>query len=185
MKLRKFVIVDVCMIICLLVVALLNVKQEKTPQPEESESEVVTVPDSDVVKLSEVDAPKFTDVFAELNFEGYSKIILWGEPEDDYGYFCKESGYPGFNKPMLIVVDDILQCDTGKIITVDTSYGSYLYQVDKVGAGVLSDSGNIVDKDTERSVIDWVGSEEELYLFSTSEHKFVHAKLQHGTKIIV
>lgn len=145
--------------------------------------ESTTVYDSEktetsAVPLEEVKAPSFEEDFCTLSFDDTYWSVRWGA-----GTGCvmwKESGYPGFDYPMIV---STIQPVTSAEVKLTLSWGEYVYY--RLSAGkAFSESGNLIDKDSGEKLVDWGHSKEILILWDVNSEYYSLYEFQEGTEII-
>ena len=156
--------------------------------PDQQKSEKIQlstdISNSDFIYLDEIEGPVYAEPFANMASGDYACSIDWGDTTDESSYFYEKSGYPGFGKPIFVKNVKSFPAVGTKMITVNTAYGDYYYQISECAKGVLSTSGdNIVNRDTGSEIIDWNSSKETIVLFDEDQHLYWLAKLTHGTEI--
>lgn len=138
---------------------------------------------ANAVTLGAVKAPKFSEAFALMQIEDFEAVVSWGVSTDGCGYFRKESGYPGFGMPMLIVVEEAIPCFVGEVVELQTTYGDYYYSVEGTEDAILQGS-NVISRNREVPVVDWKCSKEWLFIYSHLDGTVITAKLVGGTEIV-
>ena len=133
----------------------------------------------DYVYLEFIEPPKWGEDFATID-DGEIKSVSWGA-SDDGAYFCESAGFPGFDKP-IVIVGDFSEKDQ---YVVQTTYGTYYYVFAKVESAKLDSTGsqNLIDKNTGENLINFSISEETLYLYNPETETVISAHFDHGTEI--
>lgn len=132
----------------------------------------------DVVSLSCVVAPKFRDDFCTLNYDGCYQAVQWGDGA--VAIMWKESGYPGFDYPMVIEMTNTVS-SANVILTV--SWG--VYQYNKVVEGTaFCENNNLIDSDTGDALVEWCRVGEYLVIWNSVSGEYSKYVLQEGTKIV-
>lgn len=172
---KRFIVVTVCL--CLTGCGVAH------PCVENRGAEPKTTINSDgCVALKDVDPPVWNSVFASVSVNGQCHSIDWGTGDD--WIMTGNSGYPGFNHPMLVVTngEQVANC-----VELVTNYGRYVYECGRkcVGA-VLSDNGkNLIKKDTGQDLVNFSASGETLWFYNPKRKEAVSAEFKHGTSVIV
>lgn len=151
--------------------------QESVHVPQES----VKNP-SNVVLLSDVNAPTWNETYAVMECEDFSICVDWGI-SDKNAVMEECSGFPGFNKP--IIITGVSENVSGRF-TLVTEYGEFVYEVAEVRNAVLNDvRNNVVEVSSGKELVDWGAAKEMVYLVNSEERKVIIADYVYGTDIIL
>lgn len=164
---RLFILV---LILAVLVIGCGTVENAVAPSTE--------VVNTDTVSLSDVRAPAFEEDFCTLSFDNTYLGVQWGA-----GSGCimwRESGYPGFDYPIIISTTQAIHADEVKLTV---GWGKYVYK--KTGDGyAYKESGNLLDKETGTTVLQWGHAKEVLVLWDESSSYYSVYDFQEGTEIV-
>lgn len=131
------------------------------------------------VPLSLVEAPQFLEDFCTLDSGSRQFAVQWGEGSGCVMWY--ESGYPGFNMPMVV---EGCGFTGGSSVTLRTSYGEFVYG--RTGSGFAFKEGHtLIDLATEESVISFGRSQETLYLYDLDTLMYTVYSKEAGTDIVL
>lgn len=149
------------------------------------EAEVdMTETEENTVRLHDIEAPRYEDVFVEMSTENDMYQAAWGH-SDTFSVISADSGYPGFGKPMLFILNKPCKLRKDSIVTLSTAYGEYYYSVKEEYPAILGDMRtNVVSKITRKDLINFYQSTELLFLFDPDSEICCKCAFSGGTKII-
>lgn len=130
------------------------------------------------VSLSQIHTPKYEEDFATLYSGTTTSVVHWGVG----GNSCmwSESGYPGFDYPM--VIETSTNLDECLRAYIQTQWGQYEYKY--VGNGNAIKAGdNLIDLITGDPLVNWGKLGENLIVWNNETGKYVRYDLCEGTKI--
>ena len=137
----------------------------------------------DTVKLSDIIAPKYEETLAIMFTDDVVLDIDWGASSQN-AVVVPESGYPGFGKPMLVIVSDPDGIKFGNTVTLETGYGQFTYLFKQKQDAVLSDSfENVISKTERTEIINFYEVTEKLFIFDTASGECFEYSFSGGTKI--
>lgn len=163
---------------CVAVIALMMLLTGCGSQKYTPGSNTEVEKEEDTVKLSEVRTPAFEEDFCTLSFDGSYLGVQWGAGSECVMW--KESGYPGFDYPMIVTTTQAVSADA---VTLTLSWGTYLY--DKVCSGfAFSEGNNLFDNNSGDALVNWAHAEEILVLWDSTTGQYAKYQLRGGTKIV-
>lgn len=150
---------------------------------------------NDSVNLYDVKPVTFGERIGDLVCNGETTTIYWGvDPDDVSPVMSKDSGYPGFDEPLIIAGNldslnflDSLKSDNS-YLWLYTDYGIYKYRVKNLYvANKGMDEHSYFDVQTQESIIDLNSGKEILYVVCQQQGSFfiVESEKVDGTQIII
>lgn len=157
------------------------------------EEQAESRPDTGKLKASEITVPGFGDQFGKLTIEGtqVDAKLFFGDSNQEFkngvGVY-NGSGLPGYGKTVLIgghnntFFHDLGSAREGAVITVETNYGTYRYEITE----------SKVLQATDQSAYDLEAAEENIVLYTcypfdalglTQERYFVYGSYLSGPQI--
>lgn len=135
----------------------------------------------DTVRLSEICAPGYREDFATLTLGDSDIAILWGDNwASGRAFMWEESGYPGFDYPIIIEVSVALYGEEAVIVT---SWGSYYYDLESSGTS-YRENRNLVDEKTGEKLVQWGKLGEDLIIWNAKTKEYSKFFFKEGTKIL-
>ena len=176
-------LISLAMLLCLFITGCSRLEKV-------SESTVVITSESvpiaeDTVRLYDIVAPKYEDTLAIMFTDDLVLDVDWGASSKN-AIAVSESGYPGFGRPMLIVVSEPGGISLGNAVTLSTGYGQFTYLFNGKQDAVLDDNyENVISKTTRTKVINFYEVAEKLFIFDTVSEQCFEYGFSGGTKIIL
>lgn len=131
------------------------------------------------VSLDEIAFPTYSNTFFRLHCGTESFDVSWGTRGENRAFCWEESGFPGFDVPIIIECDTIPQTSA---IILETAYGRYSYA--KLSEeDCFEENRNLFSKESGESLIPYGKAEEQVFLWCAGAEKVLVFGLAGGPKI--
>lgn len=154
-------------------------KEVDTSECASSTQEVLESNHFGEVSLSDVPFPRYGSAFLRLYGASVSFNVSWGELGSESAFCWVESGFPGFDVPIII------ECNTeieASAIILETTYGKFTYSwVDKKDC--FEENRNLIDKETGNRLIDFGVAVEKVFLWFPEKGYVGVYQFVDGTKV--
>lgn len=132
------------------------------------------------VLLEKITPPVFEEDFATLVMGNSSVPVYWGH--SDSAFVWKESGYPGFDYPIVVEMGCLIsETDT---VSITTGWGVYDYRLVDTGYA-FAESNNLKRKTDGKFLVNWGRLGEILIVWSRNDEKYCKYELSGGTKVVL